>query len=69
MRRTRTALVLAPILGASCAGSPDRHTLAELRDVEPDVAEVRVEDSLDRVFLSHYHLGNFLLKARNLSRQ
>ena len=37
MRRLRTALLLAPALAAACAGNPDRRTLAELRDVEPDV--------------------------------
>jgi TolA-binding protein len=53
MRCTRTALLLAPTLAAACAGNPDRHTLAELRDVRPDVAEVLVEDGLDRAMLGY----------------
>jgi tetratricopeptide (TPR) repeat protein len=53
MRRSRTALLLAPNLVAACAGSPDRHTLARLRDVDPDVAEVRVENSLDQAILGY----------------
>ena len=53
MRCARTALLLAPILVAACAGNPDRHTLAELRDVEPDVTEVQVENSLDQAMLGY----------------
>jgi tetratricopeptide (TPR) repeat protein len=37
-----------PALVAGCAQSPDRQTLAELRSVEADVADVRVEDGLDQ---------------------
>ena len=37
----------------ACASGPERDTLAELRDVEPDVAEVEVEDSLDRAMASY----------------
>ena len=48
MQETRTALLLAPLLAAACAWSPDGPTLAELHDVEPDTAEVRVENSLDQ---------------------
>ena len=53
MRRLRTALLLAPALVAACAGDPDRRTLAELRDVEPDVTEVRVENSLDQAMVGY----------------
>ena len=53
MRRLRTALLLAPVLAAACAGDPDRRTLGELRDVEPDVTEVRVENSLDQAMVGY----------------
>lgn len=53
MRCTRTALLLAPALVAACAGSPDRRTLAGLHDVEPDVTEVRVANSLDQAMAGY----------------
>ncbi|MBW1686701.1 MAG: tetratricopeptide repeat protein, partial [Deltaproteobacteria bacterium] len=53
MRCSRTALFLASTLVGACAGNPDRHTLAELRDVEPDVMEVQVESSLDQAMLGY----------------
>ena len=53
MRFAFTALLLASTLVAACAGNPDRHTLAELRDVEPDVMEVQVESSLERAMLGY----------------
>jgi tetratricopeptide (TPR) repeat protein len=52
MHRSRTALFLAPLL-AACAGNPDRHTLAELHRVEPDMTEVRVENSLDQAMMGY----------------
>jgi len=52
MRCTHTIWLLAPILVAACA-SPGRHTLAELRSVEPDVTEVRVEKGLDQAMLGY----------------
>ncbi len=48
MWKTRAALLLAPALALACAHGRDRHTLAELRDVEPDVNEVRIENGLDQ---------------------
>jgi TolA-binding protein len=48
MRSPHTLLLVAPALLAACASNPDRHTLAELRDVEPDMTEVRVEQGLDQ---------------------
>ena len=48
MLRLRTVLLLAPALLAACAADPDRRTLAELRSVEPDVSEVRAENSLEQ---------------------
>lgn len=53
MPRLRTALLLAPALVAACAGDPDRRTLAELRSVEPDVSEVRVENSLEQAMVGY----------------
>jgi tetratricopeptide (TPR) repeat protein len=48
MRIRRSALLVVPALLAGCAPSPDRHTLAELQRVEPDVADVVVDDGLDQ---------------------
>ena len=53
MARLRTALLFAPALVAACAGDPDRRTLAELRRMEPDVSEVRVENSLDQAMAGY----------------
>jgi tetratricopeptide (TPR) repeat protein len=53
MRCARTALLLAPILVAACAGNPDRHTLAKLRHVKPDMVEVQVENGLDQAMLAY----------------
>jgi tetratricopeptide (TPR) repeat protein len=52
MRHDRAAVLLATTL-AACAGEAGRHTLAELRDVEPDVSEVQVENSLDQAMLGY----------------
>ena len=52
MRCTRTVLLLLPAL-AACAGNPDRHTLAELHKVEPDMTEVQVENSLDQAMVGY----------------
>jgi tetratricopeptide (TPR) repeat protein len=46
-------LLVAPVLAAACAGSPDRHTLAELHAVEADVTEVQVTNSLDQAMLGY----------------
>ena len=53
MRCARTALILVPALVVACMGNPDRHTLAKLRDVEPDVREVRVENGLEQAMLGY----------------
>ena len=42
------ALVLAPLVAVACSGNPDRQTLAGLRAVEPDLAEVTVADGMDQ---------------------
>jgi TolA-binding protein len=52
MRAARTAPVFA-FLVAACAGSPDRHTLAELHDRAPDMAEVEVEHGLDQAMVGY----------------
>jgi cellulose synthase operon protein C len=53
IRRRRFALGLAPLVAAGCASSPDSGTLAALRTVEPDVAEVEVADTLDLAMQSY----------------
>jgi hypothetical protein len=53
MRCARTALILVPALVVACMGNPDRHTLAKLRDVEPDVTEVRVENGLEQAMIGY----------------
>jgi tetratricopeptide (TPR) repeat protein len=47
MQRMRTALALASVVAAACAG-PDKHTLAELHRVEPNTADVQVANGLDQ---------------------
>ncbi len=53
MRALRTTCWLLPIGLAGCAADPDRATLAELQQVEPDVADVRIADSLERAESSY----------------
>ncbi|MGB5133282.1 MAG: hypothetical protein WBO00_11730, partial [Steroidobacteraceae bacterium] len=48
MRRLTIPLLLAPVLVAGCAGQPEKGTLAELRNVQPDVQEAPVEQGLDQ---------------------
>jgi len=52
MRRIRTVWLLVPILVAACA-SPERYTLSELRGVEPDMKEVRIEKGLDQAMIGY----------------
>ena len=40
--------LVGPLLALSCTGNPDRQTLAGLRAVEPDLAEVTVADGIDQ---------------------
>jgi len=49
----RTAGVLVCAALAGCAAGPGRQTLADLRTVRPDVAEVEVQDSLDLAMQSY----------------
>ena len=53
IRRGRIAIALAPLLAASCATSPEQGTLASLRTVEADVAEVEVADTLELAMQSY----------------
>jgi TolA-binding protein len=53
VRHHPLAAALAATLVASCASAPDTGTLAELRSVEPDVAEVEVADSLNLAMQSY----------------
>ena len=53
MRPLRVALILSPVLVTGCAPSPDKQTLAELRSVPPDTADVRVEQGLDQAMESY----------------
>jgi tetratricopeptide (TPR) repeat protein/TolA-binding protein len=53
MRARSLAAAMAPLLAASCATAPESGTLAELRSVQADVAEVDVADSLDLALQSY----------------
>jgi tetratricopeptide (TPR) repeat protein len=53
MRRLAIPLALAPVLMSGCAETPDRQTLAELRNMQPDVQEVQVEEGLDKAMASY----------------
>ena len=56
MRCFTIPMVLAPALVVGCAARPDKvmlATLAELRDVRPDVQEAKVEQGLDQA-MQHY---------------
>jgi tetratricopeptide (TPR) repeat protein len=53
MVRPLISLVPVTVLLASCASNPDRQTLAGLHNVEADVEDVTVEDSLERAMDSY----------------
>ncbi|HEX7238541.1 MAG TPA: tetratricopeptide repeat protein, partial [Gammaproteobacteria bacterium] len=53
MIRRHVAAGLAPLLVASCASAPTAGTLGELNNVQADVAEVEVADSLDLALQSY----------------
>src|SRR4249920_3919373 len=53
MRRLAIPMVIAPVFMAGCAARPNKPlgttgTLAELRNIQPDVAEAKVEQGLDQ---------------------
>ena len=49
----RLSLVVAPLVVVACATHTDRGTLADLRQIEAQVEEVPLEDSLDRAAQSY----------------
>ena len=53
MRPLRLALILSPVLVTGCAPTPDKQTLAELRSVPADTADVHVDQGLDRAMESY----------------
>ncbi|HUQ51136.1 MAG TPA: tetratricopeptide repeat protein [Gammaproteobacteria bacterium] len=53
IRRRYLVLAMAPLFAAGCATAPESGTLASLRTVEPDVAEVEVADTLDLAMQSY----------------
>lgn len=53
MRPLRMALILSPVLVTGCAPTPDKQTLAELRNVSADTADVHVDQGLDRAMESY----------------
>lgn len=53
MRPLRLALILSPVLVTGCAPAPDKQTLAELRNVPADTADVHVDQGLDRAMESY----------------
>jgi len=55
-RSRRSGTVMRAVLLSltlACAGGPDGRTLSELREVKPDLAEVRVDDSLDQAMVAY----------------
>src|SRR5437879_7293311 len=60
MRRLAIPMVIAPVLIAGCAARPNKPlgtagTLAELRNVRPDLQEVKVEQGLDQAMQQYRH--------------
>ena len=44
---------LVPLILVSCSGNPDRQTLAALREREPDLAEVKIDDGIDQAMAGY----------------
>jgi TolA-binding protein len=53
MQPLRTTSLLMLPLAFACASDPNRRTLADLREVAPDVADARVENSLDEAMAAY----------------
>ena len=53
MRARPVIVALAPLFAAGCTSTPERDTLAALRTVAPDVAEVEVANTLDLAMQSY----------------
>ncbi|MBY0400380.1 tetratricopeptide repeat protein, partial [Myxococcota bacterium] len=47
------ALLAVSLVALACSGNPDRQTLAGLRSVEPDLAEVTVSDGIDQAMAGY----------------
>ena len=52
-RPLRMVLMLSPVLVTGCAPTPDKHTVGQLRNTSADLADVRVEQGLDRAMESY----------------
>jgi len=53
MRDHRRVLLILPLLLGACLGDGSRRTLASLRDVEPDLQEVAVDDGIDQAIAGY----------------
>jgi len=53
MRRRTLPLMLVPVLVAGCGTNPDKETLAELRNVRPDIQEMPVDQGLDKAMAGY----------------
>jgi tetratricopeptide (TPR) repeat protein len=49
----RSALFFATILALACTGNPDRQTLAQLREVEPDLTEIEIDHGIDQAMAGY----------------
>jgi TolA-binding protein len=52
-RWARLAWTLIPVMALACSGNPDRQTLAQLREREPDLAEVQLKDGIDQAMAGY----------------
>jgi len=51
---SRLALLCVTVVGiVGCAATPEKQTIAELRDVDPDLREIQVDDSLVKAMTSY----------------
>src|SRR5688572_33413493 len=53
MRSLRVTALVAAALLWGCTSNPDKHTIAELRNVQPDVDDVEVQDGLETAMQSY----------------
>src|SRR4249920_225732 len=58
MRRLAIPMVIAPVFMAGCAARPNKPlgttgTLAELRNIQPDVAEAKLEQGLEQAMQNY----------------
>ena len=57
MYRSLLSIVVV-VVGLGCQSQPDKQTIAGLRDVEPDLSEVHIDDSLVKAMASYRHFLN-----------